>query len=48
MTVETTSTKEEERAAGASSPASDNWDGILWYQTQRNVRRLQARIVARP
>jgi RNA-directed DNA polymerase len=45
MTVETTSTQEEERAAGASSPASDNWDGILWYQTQRNVRRLQARIV---
>src|SRR5260370_22798688 len=45
MTVETTSTKEEERAAGASSHADDNWDGILWYQTQRNVRRLQARIV---
>src|SRR5437899_4844833 len=45
MTVETTSTKEEERPAGASSHADDHWDGILWYRTQRNVRRLQARIV---
>jgi RNA-directed DNA polymerase len=43
MTVETTS--KEEEPAGASSHADDNWDGIRWYQTQRNVRRLQARIV---
>jgi len=48
MTVETSSLKEEGRPAGASSHADDNWDGILWYRTQRNVRRLQARIVARP
>ncbi len=45
MTVEIPSTKEEERPAGASSHADDHWDGILWYRTQRNVRRLQARIV---
>src|SRR5260370_33109437 len=45
MTVETPSTQEEGRPAGASSHADDNWDGIQWYRTQRNVRRLQARIV---
>jgi RNA-directed DNA polymerase len=45
MTVETPSTKEEGRPAGASPHIDDNWDGILWYRTQRNVRRLQARIV---
>lgn len=45
MTVEISSTKEEERPAGASSHADDHWDAILWYRTQRNVRRLQARIV---
>jgi RNA-directed DNA polymerase len=48
MTVETTSTEHtlhEGRPAGASSHADDNWDGILWYRTHRNVRRLQARIV---
>src|SRR5438270_5404282 len=45
MTVETTSTQEEGRPAGASSHADDNWDAILWYRTQRHVRRLQARIV---
>lgn len=45
MTVEIASTKEEERPAGASSHADDHWDAIPWYRTQRNVRRLQARIV---
>ena len=45
MTVETTSTQEEGRPAGASSHVDDTWDGIRWYRTQRNVRRLQARIV---
>src|SRR5260370_11266 len=45
MTVETPSTQEEGRPAGASSHADDIWDGIQWYGTQRNVRRLQARIV---
>jgi RNA-directed DNA polymerase len=46
MTVEITSTElHEGRPAGASSHADDKWDGILWYRTQRNVRRLQARIV---
>src|SRR5258708_36586530 len=45
MTVETPSTQEEGRPAGASSHADDIWDGIQWYRTQRNVRRLQARIV---
>ena len=45
MTVETPSTQEEERPAGASSHSQQMWDGIPWYRTQRNVRRLQARIV---
>src|SRR5258708_3323897 len=45
MTVETPSTQEEGRPAGASSHADDIWDGIQWYRTQRHVRRLQARIV---
>lgn len=45
MTVEITSTQEEGRPAGASSHTDDTWDGIQWYRTQRNVRRLQARIV---
>lgn len=43
--VAETSTQEEENSAGASSHIDENWDGILWYQTERNVRRLQARIV---
>jgi RNA-directed DNA polymerase len=48
MAAEKTSTgvqPEEERPAGAFSHVDENWDSILWYQTQRNVRRLQARIV---
>src|SRR6266404_7633194 len=45
MTVETLSTKEEEGTAGASSHSQPMWDGIPWYRTQCNVRRLQARIV---
>src|SRR5712675_3458886 len=45
MTVETTSTQEEERPTGASSHSQQMWDGIPWYRTQCNVRRLQARIV---
>ncbi len=45
MTVETPSTKEEEGTAGASSHSQQRWDGIPWYRTQCNVRRLQARIV---
>jgi len=45
MTVETPSTKEEEGTAGASSHSQQMWDGIPWYRTQCNVRRLQARIV---
>jgi RNA-directed DNA polymerase len=45
MTVEITSTQEEGKPAGASSHVDDNWDSILWYRTQRNVQRLQARIV---
>src|SRR5260370_28495182 len=45
MTVETPSTQEEGRPAGASYHADDHGDGIRWYRTQRNVRRLQARIV---
>ncbi len=45
MTVETPSTQEEERPAGASSHSQQTWDGIPWYRTQCNVRRLQARIV---
>lgn len=44
MTAET-STQEGESSAGASSHMDENWDGILWYQTERNVRRLQARIM---
>ncbi len=45
MTVEIPSTQEEGRPAGASSHTDDTWDAIPWYRTQRNVRRLQARIV---
>ncbi len=45
MTVGTPSTEEEERTAGASSHSQQMWDGIPWYHTQCNVRRLQARIV---
>src|SRR5258708_14188219 len=45
MAAEKTLTEEEGRPAGAFSHADENWDSILWYRTQRNVRRLQARIV---
>jgi RNA-directed DNA polymerase len=31
--------------AGASFHDASVWHGILWYRTERNVRRLQARIV---
>jgi RNA-directed DNA polymerase len=42
MAAETT---EEETSAGASFHDMLGWHGIPWYQTERNVRRLQARIV---
>jgi RNA-directed DNA polymerase len=34
-----------ETTAGASFHDASEWHGILWYSTERNVRRLQARIV---
>src|SRR5256884_8011359 len=36
---------EEETSAGASFSDRLAWHGIPWYRTERNVRRLQARIV---
>ncbi|MBO0793856.1 MAG: group II intron reverse transcriptase/maturase [Ktedonobacteraceae bacterium] len=47
MTAETASPErlEEEQPAGASSHDPFAWHGIPWYRTERNVRRLQARIV---
>ncbi len=36
---------EEETSAGASFNERLVWHGIPWYRTERNVRRLQARIV---
>jgi len=46
MTVETTSTDiPEEDSAGASFHGVTDWHAIDWKSAQRNVRRLQARIV---
>ncbi|GHO87670.1 hypothetical protein KSZ_56760 [Dictyobacter formicarum] len=41
----TTEYSDEETATGASFHDSLEWHGIRWYHTQREVRRLQARIV---
>jgi reverse transcriptase-like protein len=35
----------EERDAGAVSHEEEHWYGTDWYQANRNVRRLQVRIV---
>jgi RNA-directed DNA polymerase len=47
MAAETTSMaiSNEETPAGASFHSMLEWHGIPWYRTERNVRRLQARIV---
>jgi RNA-directed DNA polymerase len=46
MAAETTSPDDgEETAAGASFHEALEWHGISWYRAERNVRRLQARIV---
>src|SRR6202162_1428255 len=47
MVAETISTElsEEETVASASFHDMLEWHGIQWYRTERNVRRLQARIV---
>src|SRR6516162_6649681 len=47
MAVETTTTEKSdaETNTGASFRDELEWHGIPWYQTERNVRRLQARIV---
>ena len=47
MAVELTpsETPDEETTTGASFHETLEWHGIRWYHTQRNVRRLQARIV---
>ena len=47
MAAEMTSSEptEEEMNAGALFHDMLEWHGIPWYQTERNVRRLQARIV---
>ncbi|GCE09440.1 group II intron reverse transcriptase/maturase [Dictyobacter aurantiacus] len=47
MAAETTDSEatEEDTSAGASFHDMLEWHGIQWYRTERNVRRLQARIV---
>lgn len=47
MAAETTASEatEEDTPAGASFHDMPEWHGIQWYRTERNVRRLQARIV---
>jgi RNA-directed DNA polymerase len=47
MVAKTTSSElsEEEILAGASFHDMLEWHGIQWYRTERNVRRLQSRIV---
>ena len=47
MVVETTLSEptDGETPAGASFHDALEWPGIQWYRTERNVRRLQARIV---
>src|SRR5437773_9060139 len=47
MAAETTASEatEEDTPAGASFHDTLEWHGIQWYRTERNVRRLQARIV---
>ena len=47
MVAETTSSvmTDENTPAGASFHEALEWHGIPWYRTQRNVRRLQTRIV---
>src|SRR6266516_4038238 len=47
MAVETTTTEYsgEETSTGASFHDSIEWHGIGWYHTEREVRRLQTRIV---
>ncbi len=51
MTVETTTPEkpsEEEVATGAPFHGVTDWHAINWKSANHNVRRLQARIVARP
>src|SRR5437762_5072106 len=47
MAVETTPADllDAETATGAPFHEASQWHGIRWYQSERNVRRLQARIV---
>ncbi|HEX3639996.1 MAG TPA: group II intron reverse transcriptase/maturase [Ktedonobacteraceae bacterium] len=47
MVAETASpeTAEEETTAGASFHEPSEWHTLAWYRIERNVRRLQARIV---
>ena len=47
MAVETTPADllDAETATGAPFHEAFQWHGIRWYQSERNVRRLQARIV---
>jgi RNA-directed DNA polymerase len=47
MVAETTPSElsDEETPAGASFRDALEWHGIPWYRTERDVRRLQARIV---
>jgi RNA-directed DNA polymerase len=49
MTAEPSTTEiSEVDAAGASFHGVTDWHAIDWQKVHRNVRRLQARIVARP
>jgi RNA-directed DNA polymerase len=43
--VTTSPDDDEETTAGASFRDVLEWHGISWYRTERNVRRLQARLV---
>ncbi len=49
MTAETATTEAPDvDPAGASFHGVTDWSAIDWQQANHNVRRLQARIVARP
>jgi RNA-directed DNA polymerase len=48
MATETPETTRSDDSVGAASHEAENWHSIEWAKAHRNVRRLQARIVARP
>ncbi len=48
MITETAETKRSDTSVGAASHSAENWHNIDWAKAHHIVRRLQARIVARP